>query len=151
MKTVFSTLILLGLMTMACNERKKESANHISIKPKPSLQGAWEIVSTVVYKNSVPQDTILFPPDSRSVKMFTKNNYIWTTLPKDSIEWHAFGSYRIVGDTLITNREYSSRSMNGHSSESRALIEITNESFSQTLLSPKGEKFYAEIYKRIDF
>lgn len=139
--------LFIGIVLGACNapRPKNEQVNF-----KPNLQGAWEVISTISYEKGIPQDTFFVSPNARMVKLFTQKKYMWTNQPKDSIEWHAFGSYEIVGDTLVENKEYCSKSMAGHSSQSKALVEITPESFSQTLLDPKGEAFYRENYKRID-
>lgn len=151
MKNASICIILIGILLFACDGNKQESSKNERVNLEPTLQGAWEVVSTVVYENGVAQDTFFLKPNMRMVKMFTKKKYMWTNQPKDSIEWHAFGSYELLGDTLVERREYSSRSMQGHSSESRALIELTEETFHQTLLDPEGEAFYRENYKRIDF
>ncbi len=151
MKSLFTLFILISILLIACVDSNEAGTKNENKNAKPTLQGAWEVVSTVMYENGVAQDTFFLKPNMRMVKLFTEKKYMWTNQPKDSIEWHAFGSYEIFGDTLVERKEYSSRSMEGHSSESRALIELTEATFSQTLLDPKGEAFYQENYKRIDF
>lgn len=149
-KTILIASSLLALSNCCTKNEQQQPAAVLATVQNTSIQGVWDLVSTYSYENSQVVDTFYVPPNPRMVKIFYKTKYMWSHKPKDSLEWHAFGTYEMVGDTLIQKREYCSRPMEGHSVETKLKVILEKDTYTQIHFDPKGEAFYAENYKRIE-
>lgn len=151
MKKIISLLLFL-LMFSACSKKSENGATDTTLleKKEPGIQGVWDLVSTNSYENNKVADTFYLPPNPRMVKFFSKTKYMWSHKPKDSLEWHAYGTYSLLGDTLVLKREYCSKTMEDHSSEVKLKLILKKDTFHQIHFDPNGQAFYAENYKRIE-
>ncbi|PCJ96576.1 MAG: hypothetical protein COA50_07015 [Flavobacteriaceae bacterium] len=128
------------------------------ISPKPhdkkSLEGTWRLVSHYNYDENLITDTILADENHRQVKMFYNGKVMWTRyVPKDSVEWFGFGSYKTTDTSLMEILEYGSASMMGVIDTMRVFrfkLELEENTYSQINLDEEGNKFFSENYKRID-
>lgn len=151
MKKSILVLSLLFALSSCCSKNEHEHPATVSLdSQEPSIQGVWDLESTYSYENNKVVDTFYVPPNPRMVRVFYKTKYMWSHKPKDSLEWHAFGTYELVGDTLVQKREYCSKTMEGHSAITKLQIILEKDTYTQIHFDPNGEAFYAENYKRIE-
>ncbi|UII81416.1 hypothetical protein [Flagellimonas sp. CMM7] len=145
-------LLLFLLMFSACSEKSKKDVTETPIleKKESGIEGVWDLVSTYSYENNKVVDTFYLPPNPRMVKFFSKTKYMWSHKPKDSLEWHAYGTYELLDDTLVLKREYCSKTMEDHSPEVKLKLILKKDTFQQIHFDPNGQAFYAENYKRIE-
>ena len=121
---------------------------------KPSINGTWELQSFYNYDGENVIDTIEKSDGYRQVKMYSKEKIMWTRyVPDDPNGRFGYGSYQVVGDSLIEIIEYGDDNM------MKALDTMRNftfelihndDSFSQITVDSDGNRTFSENYKRID-
>jgi hypothetical protein len=128
----------------------------VSSKPDSmhTLQGTWELQNFYNYDGQNVTDTIPTAEGYRQIKMYYNGKVMWTRyVPKDSVEWFGYGSYRITTDRLIETLEYASASMMQNVSppmlfEFELLLE--DDTYSQITIDENGNRTFSENYKRVD-
>lgn len=119
-----------------------------------SIEGTWELESFYNYDGENVIDTIKKSDGYRQVKMYSKEKIMWTRyVPDDPNGRFGYGSYQVVGDSLIEIIEYGDDNM------MKALDTMRNftfelihneDSFSQITVDSDGNRTFSENYKRID-
>lgn len=145
MRTI--NLIFVILVMASCTPKN----NLEKVNSKKDLFGVWELKKFLIYENGELIKTKEVPEDFRSVKMFSKTKYMWSNKPADSLEWHAYGNYQVIGDTvLVENKEYSSRTMSGHSKKTKLKLILNDSTYTQISFDNNGLPFYGEQYQRVE-
>ena len=129
-----------------------------AIPPKPaamhSLEGTWELQNFYNYDGQNIIDTVPTTEGYRQIKMYYNGKVMWTRyVPKDSVEWFGYGSYRITEDRLIETLEYASASMMQNISPPMVFefeLLLTDDTYSQITIDENGNRTFSENYKRID-
>jgi hypothetical protein len=122
--------------------------------PMHTLQGTWELQNFYNYDGQNVTDTVPTAEGYRQIKMYYNGKVMWTRyVPKDSVEWFGYGSYRITADRLIETLEYASASMMQNVSppmlfEFELLLE--DDTYSQITIDENGNRTFSENYKRVD-
>ncbi|MDO7171550.1 hypothetical protein [Mariniflexile sp. AS56] len=142
---IFCTSLLLS-----CN-------NKTTVEPpikEHTLEGAWELVSFLNYKEDGSVDTINSSKDYKQMKMYSKTKIMWSRLRAwDSLDWFGVGDYTFKDGTLTEVLDYGSKAMNIHIKKNNKYIfdiTIDEESFTQVEIDSLGHPIYAENYKRIE-
>lgn len=119
-----------------------------------TLQGTWELQNFYNYDGQEVSDTIPTTEGYRQIKMFYNGKVMWTRyVPKDSVEWFGYGSYRITEDRLIETLEYGSASMMQNISPPMVFefeLVLKDDTYSQITIDEGGNRTFSENYKRID-
>ncbi len=119
-----------------------------------SIEGTWELVNQYSYDGDNVIDTIENTEGYRQIKMFYKGKVMWTRyVPKDSVEWFAYGSYETSDTTLTEMLEYGSASMMKIVDTMRVFtfeLQLGKNTYSQITLDGEGNRLISENYKRID-
>jgi hypothetical protein len=119
-----------------------------------SLEGTWELQSFYNYDGQKVIDTVPTTEGYRQIKMYYNGKIMWTRyVPKDSVEWFGYGSYRITEDRLIETLEYGSASMMQNISPPMVFefeLILTDDSYSQITIDENGNRTFSENYIRID-
>ncbi len=119
-----------------------------------SLQGTWELQSFYNYDGQNVTDTVPTTEGYRQIKMYYNSKVMWTRyVPKDSVEWFGYGSYRITQDRLIETLEYGSASMMQNVTPPMVFefeLILTDDTYSQITIDDGGNRTFSENYKRID-
>lgn len=132
------------------------SAGLSSSKPASmhSMQGTWELQNFYTYDGQNVIDTIPTTEGYRQIKMYYNNKVMWTRyVPKDSVEWFGYGSYRITEDRLIETLEYGSASLTRSLTPPMVFefeLLLTDDTYSQITIDEEGNRTFSENYKRID-
>lgn len=119
-----------------------------------SLQGTWELQNFYNYDGQEVTDTIPATEGYRQIKMYYNKKVMWTRyVPKDSVEWFGYGSYRITQDRLIETLEYGSTSMMQNVTPPMVFefeLVLKDDTYSQITIDEAGNRTFSENYKRID-
>ncbi len=133
------------------------SASDPAPLPSPmmhSLQGTWELKNFYNYDGTNVTDTIPTTEGYRQIKMYYNGKVMWTRyVPKDSVEWFGYGSYRITTDRLIETLEYGSASMMQNIEFPMNFefeLILNDNSYSQITIDESGNRTFSENYVRID-
>ena len=138
--------IWLSLVFISCENSKTNTTE----KTEASIKGVWELTTKYFYENDIITDSVIVTSKNRHVKVFTVSKYMWTNMPTDSIDWHAYGTYDFDGKKLVEHKEYSSLSMSTHSGSATCEIIIGDNSYTQIFIDSIKAPYYAEKYKRIE-
>jgi hypothetical protein len=128
----------------------------VSSKPDSmhTLQGTWELQNFYNYDGQNVTDTIPTAEGYRQIKMYYNGKVMWTRyVPKDSVEWFGYGSYRITTDRLIETLEYASASMMQNVSPPMVFefeLQLEDDTYSQITIDEDGNRTFSENYKRLD-
>lgn len=118
------------------------------------IEGTWELENQYSYDGVNVIDTIENTEGYRQIKMFYKGKVMWTRyVPKDSVEWFAYGSYATTDSTLTETLEYGSESMMKIVDTMRVFkfeLQVKGDRYSQITLDGEGKRLISENYKRID-
>ncbi|WP_340201713.1 hypothetical protein [Ascidiimonas sp. W6] len=129
------------------------SSSNINTKHH-TIEGTWELVNQYTYNGVSVIDTIDNTDGYRQIKMFYKGKVMWTRyVPKDSVEWFAYGSYTTTDTTLVETLEYGSESMMKIVDTMRVFsfkLKVNKDSYSQITTDNDGNPLISENYKRID-
>ncbi|THD67509.1 hypothetical protein E7Z59_07555 [Robertkochia marina] len=118
-----------------------------------SLEGTWEQVDQYTYDGEKVVDTIEASEGYRQIKMFYDGKVMWSRfVPKDSVEWFAYGSYVITDSSLTETLEYGSASMMRVIDTFRVFsfkLILDEDTYSQIQLDADGNPLLQENYKRL--
>lgn len=147
MKNAFLLLAVVGGLLSATTSKNSEET-------KDSLEGTWELTSYYNYDGNAVTDTILANEDNRQIKMFYNGKVMWTRyVPKDSVEWFGYGSYRTTPDRLTETLEFGSASMMKIVDTLRVFefeLMLEKDKYKQITLDENGNRVFSENYKRLD-
>ncbi|MDO5977902.1 hypothetical protein [Flavivirga spongiicola] len=152
-------LLLLFISTslfISCknNAETVPKKNNIEVTDKsPSLEGTWEIVSYLNYKEDSSVDTIKSSANTKQIKMYSATKVMWNRLrTSDSVEWFGYGDYKIEDGQLIEVLEYGSKSMNITEDSNEFIFDIILEenTFTQIQMDSEGHPIFAENYRRLE-
>lgn len=119
-----------------------------------TLQGTWELQNFYNYDGQAVTDTIPTTEGYRQIKMYYNSKVMWTRyVPKDSVEWFGYGSYRITQDRLIETLEYGSASMMQNITPPMVFefeLILNDDTYSQITIDEGGNRTFSENYQRID-
>lgn len=155
MKPYFYLLASIFLF-YACEEKKEaiERPAEETQSNALSLEGTWELIGYYNYNGNEVVNVFEANDDVQQIKMYTKGHFMWSKkVPKDSTEWHGFGTYVQTDSTLSETVKYGSAAMQNLTSVSDQFfyqLEIDKNSYSQIVTDDEGYRIYAENYRRID-
>lgn len=149
MKTLLFFIFCASFLFSCNNNRNVEQP----IK-EHSLEGAWELVSFLNYKQDGSVDTIKSSNEYKQMKMFSKTKIMWSRLRVwDSLDWFGVGDYTFKDGTLTEVLDYGSHAMNSRiKAKKKFIFDITidENSFTQVEIDSLGHPIYAENYKRVE-
>ncbi|MCG1036062.1 hypothetical protein [Polaribacter sargassicola] len=137
-KTVFLSSLLVFV---SCNNKEGK---------KDKLEGVWEQTNFFRLKE---KDTILKDNSKIQHKIYLDGFLIWNSdAGKDSVEWHAYGTYNLKKDTLIETLTSMSIPLQGYNSIYPIVIEVSDSSLKQTINYKENDINYQniEIYKKLN-
>ncbi|MEE9360982.1 MAG: hypothetical protein V3U92_00120 [Cellulophaga sp.] len=141
---VFVMLLLISTTKITSSKLHNET----------SLEGTWELTSLYNYDDNEVSDTIQLTDGYRQIKMYYNGKVMWTRyVPKDSVEWFGYGSYKTTEKTLTESLEYMSASMGKMTDTLRVFsfeLKLEKEFYSQISVDEEGDRMFSENYKRID-
>lgn len=152
----FSYLLLTLLILASCEEKKEviEQPVNETENKSLSLEGTWELIGYYNYQGNEVVNVFEANDDVQQIKMYTKGHFMWSKkVPKDSTEWHGFGTYIQTDSTLSERVKYGSAAMQNLTSVSDQFfyqLELDKNSYSQIVTDDEGYRIYSENYKRID-
>ena len=148
MKTIL--FIFCCFLMFSCNKKIEE----VTSPEKPSLKGAWELVSFLNYNEDGTADTIKSSNDYRQIKMYSETKIMWSRLRAwDSLDWFGVGDYTFKDSVLSESLDYGSKAMASRINEKKPFvfkILIDENNFTQIEIDSLGNPIIAEIYKRIE-
>lgn len=156
MKRSYFILVVM-LLIFACQDKKETdevlAADTLNAESL-SLEGTWELIGYYNYQGNEVVNVFEANDDVQQIKMYTKNHFMWSKkVPKDSTEWHGYGTYIQTDSTLSETVKYGSTAMENLISVSDQFfyqLELDKNSYSQIVTDDEGHRIYAENYKRID-
>ncbi|XMO85419.1 hypothetical protein AAFN75_11530 [Algibacter sp. AS12] len=152
------TLFICIILLCSCNNKPKvdniEKTPSITVNANNTLEGAWKLVSFINYGETGIADTILTSDTNKQIKMYSKTKVMWSrTRIFDTIDWFAYGEYKIENGILTEILEYGSKSMNEVIKEKTEFsfnITISENEFSQTEIDDLGHPIISENYIRLE-
>ncbi|MDD7885047.1 hypothetical protein [Flavivirga sp. 57AJ16] len=155
MKSLLLLLISTSLFISCKNNTETVSKkNNMEVTDKPpSLEGTWEIVSYLNYRQDGSVDTIKSSATTKQIKMYSGTKVMWNRLrTSDSVEWFGYGDYKIEDGQLIEVLEYGSRSMNITENSNEFIFDIILEdnTFTQIQMDSERHPIFAENYRRLE-
>lgn len=148
MKKLFALVCLMFILVSATDTNKLDSYT------MHSLEGTWELQSFYNYDEQKIRDTIPTSEGYRQIKMYYNGKIMWTRyVPKNSVEWFGYGSYKITENELIETLEYGSASMMSAADTLRVFtfeLLLDGDHYSQITLDEDGNRTSSENYKRLD-
>lgn len=148
---------MIALFLFSSCQDKKEIAelSEVNTENKSlSLEGTWELIGYYNYDGDEVVNVFEANDDVKQIKMYSEGHFMWSKkVPKDSTEWHGFGTYVQTDSTLSETVKYGSTAMQNLTSISDKFyyhLQIDKNSYSQIVIDDEGNKIYAENYKRID-
>lgn len=153
---LYSYLLITLLLCSSCENKKEviEQPENTTENTSLSLEGTWELIGYYNYQGNEVVNVFEANDDVHQVKMYTKGHFMWTKkVPKDSTEWHGFGTYIQTDSTLTETVKYGSAAMQNLTAVSDQffyLLELEKNSYSQIVTDDEGHRIYSENYKRID-
>lgn len=119
-----------------------------------SLEGTWEQVNQYTYDGENVVDTVEPTDGYRQIKMFYNGKVMWSRfVPRDSVEWFAYGSYEATDSTLTETLEYGSASMMRVIDTARVFqfrLILKENWYSQIQTDANGNPLFSENYRRVD-
>ncbi|WP_308990393.1 hypothetical protein QLS71_002780 [Mariniflexile litorale] len=148
MKTIL--FIFCASLFISCNNK-----NNIEPAIKDySLEGAWELVSYLNYKEDGSVDTIKSSNAYKQMKMYSKTKIMWSRLRAwDSLDWFGVGDYTFKDGILTEVLDYGSHAMNSRIKDKKKFvfdITIDENTFTQVEIDSSSNPIYAENYKRVE-
>lgn len=120
-KIMFFTCIAFIFSCRKDPNNKNNDSNLFS--KKASLQGAWELISYLNYKENGNIDTIISSKNNKQIKIYSDTKVMWSRLrASDSLDWFGYGDYIIHNDTLSEILDFGSKSMNNIIKEKKAFL-----------------------------
>ncbi|WP_370478546.1 hypothetical protein [Tamlana flava] len=153
-KNLFFVLVL-SLFFIGCKNDAKSTTPEVmdELTEVHSLEGAWELVSFLNYRDDGQVDSIKSSNDFKQMKMFSETKIMWSRLRTwDSLDWFGVGDYTYKDGILTENLEYGSKAMMERINADKAWdweITIDENSFTQITRDSLGQPVYAEIYNRV--
>ena len=148
MKVLSYAIIIIMVMILFAARPLSEQPNQMG------LQGTWEQIDQYLYDGEKVVDTIEAAEGYRQIKMFYHGKVMWTRfVPKDSVEWFAYGNYETTDTSLVETLEYGSASMMRIIDTTRVFsfkLILNEDTYSQIQLDGDGNPLLQENYKRID-
>ncbi|MFD0989786.1 hypothetical protein ACFQ1R_06740 [Mariniflexile jejuense] len=148
MKTL--SFILCATLLFSCNKKNK---TEIEAKP-PTLEGAWELVSFLNYRDDGSVDTIKSSSNYKQMKMFSQTKVMWSRLrTSDSLDWFGVGNYTLKDGMLTEILDYGSKAMESRIKEKKKFvfnIMLDKNKFTQIEVDSLEQPTYGENYKRIE-
>ncbi|WP_405608063.1 hypothetical protein [Polaribacter sp. Asnod1-A03] len=139
---IFKIIFFLGLtIFISCNSK---------VDKKDPLEGVWEQTNFFRLKE---KDTILKDNSKIQHKIYLDGFLIWNSdAAKDSVEWHAYGTYKLKNDTLVETLTSMSLPLKGYHSIYPIVIETTDTSFKQIINYQENGVNYQniEVYKKLN-
>lgn len=146
-KTLLLIFLMFFLVAASTMTSPKSQATY-------SLEGTWELVSHYNYDGTTISDTIHNADGYRQIKMYANGKVMWTRyVPKDSIEWFGYGSYKNTETDLVETLEYGSASMMKIIDTMRVFrfeLQLQEHNFSQISIDVDGNWLFSENYIRIE-
>ena len=151
-------LIICIALIFSCNDNSNVKTLD-KIDPKiaseiNTLEGAWKLVSYLDFGEDGRIDTIPSSNTNKQIKMYSATKVMWSrTRISDSIDWFAYGNYKIKNGVLTEVLEYGSKSMNEVIKERTEFVfnvSINENKFSQIELDSLGHPILAEKYIRLE-
>ncbi len=151
-------LIICIALIFSCNDNSNvETLDKIDSKIASeinTLEGAWKLVSYLNFGEDGRVDTIPSSNTNKQIKMYSATKVMWSrTRISDSIDWFAYGNYKIKNGVLTEVLEYGSKSMNEVIKERTEFVfnvSINENKFSQIELDSLGHPILAENYIRLE-
>lgn len=153
---LFSYLLIGMFLFSSCVDKKEvvEQPTEDTQSETLSLEGTWELIGYYNYQGNEVVNVFEANDDVQQIKMYTKGHFMWSKkVPKDSTEWHGFGTYVQTDSTLSETVKYGSAAMEDLTSVSDQFfyqLDIDKNSYSQIVTDDEGYRIYAENYKRIE-
>ena len=148
MKKLLGLVFLVLILASATDRTSSKQQN------RKTLEGTWELVSFNNYDGNDVVKTIPTTDGYRQIKMFYNGKVMWTRyVPKDSVEWFGYGSYKATDSTLTEKLEYMSASMRkiaNDNMEWKLELILGDDSYSQIFIDENGNRINSENYKRLD-
>lgn len=142
--------IFCASLFISCNNKK--TVEHPI--EEHSLEGAWELVSFLNYKEDGSVDTIKSSNAYKQMKMYSKTKIMWSRLRAwDSLDWFGVGDYTFKDGKLTEVLDYGSHAMNSRIKAKKKFIFdilIDENTFTQIEIDSLGHPIYAENYKRVE-
>ena len=146
-------ITFLILATFGCKtESSKEKMEEKSINSP--IHGVWKLVDLKIANNGDTTTVVL--NETKQYKIYSEHFYMWNRqVPKDSAEWHGFGTYKINGDTIVETPEISSGPMQNFldvsgMSEFKLDIKLEKDHFRQIIYNPINDIYNIQRYERIE-
>jgi len=121
---------------------------------KPSLEGAWQLISYLNYNEDGTADTINTSASNKQIKMYSKSKVMWSRLRiYDTLDWFGCGDYTLKDNVLTESLEYGSKAMNNVIKEKRDFvfdIILEPDKFTQIESDSLGNPLIAENYIRLE-
>lgn len=147
MKLLSYAVVLVIVMVLFAAKPHKNSAIQLS------LEGTWEQIDQYTYDGENVVDTIEASEGYRQIKMFYDGKVMWSRfVPKDSVEWFAYGSYVTTDSSLTETLEYGSASMMRVIDTFRVFrfkLILDEDTYSQIQLDADGNPLLQENYRRL--
>ena len=144
------TFILCVILLFSCSEKNKKD---IEVK-SPTMEGAWELVSFLNYKEDGSVDTIKSSNAYRQMKMYSGTKVMWSRLrTSDSLDWFGVGNYTFKDGVLTEVLDYGSKAMESRIKMNKKFvfnILIDENNFTQIEVDSLEKPTYAENYRRVE-
>jgi hypothetical protein len=158
MKKYLLILAMMPLLIFSCKENSKvEMAEKNDLKANTNtntLEGAWKLVSYLNFGQDGSVDTIPSSDTNKQIKMYSATKVMWSrSRISDSIDWFAYGDYKVENGVLTEILDYGSKSMNDVIKDKTKFVfdvDISENEFSQTELDSAGHPILGEYYIRLE-
>ena len=158
MKKYLLILAVLPLILFSCKDNSKaemaEKSTINSEKDIETLEGAWKLVSYLNFGEDGSIDTIPSSETNKQIKMYSATKVMWSrSRISDSIDWFAYGDYKVKNGVLTEVLDYGSKSMNEVIKDRTEFVfdvNISENEFSQTELDSAGHPILGEYYIRLE-
>ncbi len=141
---LLAVIAILSLTSLQIQDKQNSS----------SIKGTWELESFYYYDKNEISDTLPTTDGYRQIKMYSSDKVMWTRyVPKDSLEWFGYGSYKVEDNTLTETLEYGSESMMNIIDTLRVFtfeLQISANAYSQITIDEEGNHIFSENYRRIE-
>ncbi len=155
MKIRLFILCLLFLISNKINAQIDSNENQSNNSNKElALNGVWKMISYYNFKDNKVIDTIYTTELNKQIKMYTDSKVMWSRFrDSDTLDWFAFGNYKIGKGLLTEELEYGSKSMNKAIKDRNEFVFkliLDHDKFSQIQTDEEGNAIFAENYIRIE-
>lgn len=143
--------LICFVLLFSCNKNNKVEP---TVEKEYTLEGAWELVSFLNYREDGTVDTIVSSNAYKQMKMFSKSKIMWSRLRAwDSLDWFGVGSYTFKDGILTEELDYGSKAMSSRIKEKKKFIfniTIDENYFTQIEIDSLDNPTYAEKYRRVE-